>query len=375
MKDPRTERMAKTLIDYSANIQPGDRILLEAETAAEPLVRALFERTLERGGHPHLMINLCGQVTQSGFDDLLLKKANEEQLDYISPFYQMAYEQFESRIRIHSSANTKSLTGVDPEQMAKRAKATQSILEDQFRRGDLGEFKWVTTQFPTLAYAQDAEMSFEAYETFLYKACHVDESDSDPVVYWREVEAEQQRLVEALAGHDKVVVRSPYCDFGVSIKDRVFSNACGHRNMPDGEIFTGPVEESASGWIHFNFPAVYRGSEATGVKLRFEEGKVVDVIADKNQALIERMLNVDAGAGYLGEFAFGTNYGIQSHTKNILFDEKIGGSFHIAFGAGYPQTGSKNKSAIHWDMICDLREESEILLDGDLIYKDGYFQV
>jgi aminopeptidase len=375
MKDQRIDSLARTLIDYSANIQPGDRILLEAEPAAEPLVRALFERTLERGGHPHLMINLHGQVTQSGFDDLFLQKANNRQLEYISPFYQIAYKQFESRIRIHSSSNTKTLSNANPEQMARRAKAVQSILEDQFQRGDRGEFKWVTTQFPTLAYAQDGEMSFEEYETFLYKACHVNDPDSDPVAYWQGVEAEQQRLVDVFKGHDNVLVRSPHCDFSLSIKGRVFINADGHNNMPDGEIFTGPVEESASGWIHFNFPAVFRGSETSGVKLRFEEGKVVEALADKNQALLERMLNVDAGAGYLGEFALGTNYGIQSHTKNILFDEKIGGTFHIAFGSGYPKTGSKNKSAIHWDMICDLRKDSEVLLDGDLIYKDGTFLV
>jgi aminopeptidase len=375
MKDQRIDSLARTLIDYSANIQPGDRILLEAEPAAEPLVRALFERTLERGGHPHLMINLHGQVTQSGFDDLFLQKANNRQLEYISPFYQIAYKQFESRIRIHSSSNTKTLSNANPEQMARRAKAVQSILEDQFQRGDRGEFKWVTTQFPTLAYAQDGEMSFEEYETFLYKACHVNDPDSDPVAYWQGVEAEQQRLVDVFKGHDNVLVRSPHCDFSLSIKGRVFINADGHNNMPDGEIFTGPVEESASGWIHFNFPAVFRGSETSGVKLRFEEGKVVEALADKNQALLERMLNVDAGAGYLGEFALGTNYGIQSHTKNILFDEKIGGTFHIAFGSGYPKTGSKSKSAIHWDMICDLRKDSEVLLDGDLIYKDGTFLV
>jgi aminopeptidase len=375
MKDSRTERMAQTLIDYSADIQPGDRILLEAEPPAEPLVRALFERTLERGGHPHLMINLCGQITQSGFDDLLLKKASPEQLDYVSPIYQLAYDQFESRIRIHSSSNTKTLTNVDPDQMARRSKAIQSVLEAQFRRGDEGEFKWVTTQFPTLAYAQDAEMSFEEYASFLFKACHVDDPESDPVAYWKTVEIEQKRLVDAFEGHDKVVVRSPYCDFNLSIKDRVFINACGHNNMPDGEIFTGPVEESMNGWIHFTFPAIYRGSEVGGVKLRFEDGRVVEATAEKNQPLLERMLNVDAGSGYLGEFAIGTNYGIQSHTKNILFDEKIGGTFHIAFGAGYPKTGSKNKSAIHWDMICDIRTDSEIFLDGELIYKDGAFTI
>jgi len=375
MKDPRIEKMARSLIDYSADIQPGDRVLLEAEPVAEPLLRALFSRILERGGHPHLMINMAGQVSGSGFDDLFLEKANPEQLDYVCPFYKLAYEEFESRIRIHSMSNTKTLTNIDPAKMSRRAKAAQSILEAQFRRGDMGEFKWVTTQFPTFAYAQDAEMSFEEYETFLYKACHVEDLDSDPVKYWLGVKEEQQRLVDIFAGHDEVRVRSPHCDFSLSIKGRVFINACGQNNMPDGEIFTGPVEQSANGWIHFTFPAVSRGTEVDGVKLRFEEGKVVEALANKNQDFLQKMLNVDDNAGYLGEFAFGTNYGIQQHTKNILFDEKIGGTFHIAFGAGYPETGSKNKSAIHWDMICDLRGESEVLLDGELIYKDGHFQI
>ena len=373
MKDPRIERMACTLIDYSTDIQPGDRILLEAEPVAEPLLRELFSRTLERGGHPHLMISMAGQVSGSGFDDLFLEKANSEQLDYVHPFYKLAYGEFESRIRIHSLSNTKTLTHIDPAKMSRRAKAGQGILESQFRRGDQGEFKWVTTQFPTLAYAQDAEMSLEEYEAFLFKACHVDDPDSDPVEFWLGVKEEQQRLVDAFAGHDEVRVRSPHCDLSLSIKGRTFINACGRRNMPDGEIFTGPVEESVNGWIHFTFPAVSRGTEVNGVKLKFQEGKVVEATADKNQAFLEKMLHVDTNAGYLGEFAFGTNYGIQNHTKNILFDEKIGGTFHIAFGAGYPQTGSKNKSAIHWDMICDLRGESEVYLDGELIYKDGHF--
>jgi aminopeptidase len=218
-------------------------------------------------------------------------------------------------------------------------------------------------------------MSFEEYESFLYKACHVDDPDSDPVQYWVDMKKEQQRLADAFTGHDTVIVRSPHCDLSVSIKGRTFINAGGRNNMPDGEIFTGPVEESVNGWIHFTFPAVSRGTEVDGVKLKFEDGMVVEATADKNQAFLQKMLHVDANAGYLGEFAFGTNYGIQHHTKNILFDEKIGGTFHIAFGSGYPKTGSKNKSAIHWDMICDLRGGSEVLLDGELIYKDGNFLI
>jgi aminopeptidase len=375
MADPRILQMARVLINYSAAIQPGDRILLEAEPVAEPLIRALYKYILECGGHPHLIINLTGQVSQSGIDDIFLQNASPDQMDYIPPFYRMAYEQFESRIRIHSMNNTKALSNIDPARIARREKTLQPILEAQFRRGDCGEFRWVTTQFPTLAYAQDAEMCLAEYEDFLYSACHVDDPDLDSFEYWKDVEAKQQRLVEAFAGHDEVVVRCPHCDFRVSVKDRTFINACGKNNMPDGEVFTGPVENSASGWIHFTFPAVSRGVEVDGVKLRFEDGQVLEAHADKNQDFLQEMLHVDSGASFLGEFAFGLNYGVQKYTKNILFDEKIGGTFHIAFGAGYPQTGSKNKSAIHWDMICDLRQESEVLLDGKMIFKDGEFQI
>ncbi len=365
MSDSRVESFAKILVQYSAHIQPGDRGLLEATTAAEPLVRALYEEVLKAGGHPHLALEF------PDFPELYLAAANDEQLDFAPTFLKHAYENFESRIRVHSSANPRALSGIDTRKMARRQKGSASILETQMRRGATGEFKWVTTLFPTEGYAMEAQMSKRAYEDFVYRACHANEPD--PVAYWKKVEAEQARLVEYMKPHNLVTLRGPNVDLSLSVRDRVFMNSCGQHNMPDGEIFTGPVEESVTGWVRFTYPAIYNGVAVEGIELTFEKGRVLSAKAEKNQAYLLQMLESDAGARYLGEFAIGTNFEIDRFTGNILFDEKIGGTFHMALGAGYPETGSKNKSMIHWDMICDMRQDAEIAADGEVFYRNGQF--
>lgn len=373
--DTRVDRMAEVLVGYSTRIEPGDRVLLEGTYLAEPLMRALFKHILLAGGHPHLLVSLEGMTTYSGIDDVFLQYAGEHQLDYGSPFFNLAYENFESRIRIHSVENTKSLMNADRVRMARRAKGVASILKNQLARGDAGEFKWVTTLFPSNAYAQDAEMSLSEFEDFVFSACHVHDPSQDAVPYWEGVSAMQEKIVDAFKGHDEIKVVGPNCDLALSIKGRRFINACGINNMPDGEVFTGPVEDSVSGWVKFSYPCVDSGNEVDGVKLVFSEGKVVEATAEKNQAYLDHMLATDTGSRFVGEFAIGLNYGIQQHTKNILFDEKIGGSFHMALGAGYPETGSRNKSAIHWDLITDMHGDAEIILDGDVVYRDGKFVV
>lgn len=375
MADSRVERLARVLVDYSADIQPGDRVLIEAEPVAEPLVRAVFQRTLEAGGYPQLLLSLAGFVTHTGLDDLFMKFADDAQLDLMPVFYKLAYDTFQSRIRIRSLRNTRALTRVNQERLSRRKKATEAILATQVSRGALGAFKWVTTLYPTSAYAQDADMSLSEFEDFVYAACRVDGAEQDPVAAWEGVRDGQARIIEALSEHDQVILRSPNCDLSLSIKGRTFINACGRHNMPDGEVYTGPVEGSVEGWVRFTYPAIYNTIEVAGVELRFEDGKVVEAKAEKNQGFLQRTLDTDPGARYLGEFAVGTNYGIQRFTREILFDEKIGGTFHLALGAGYPETGSVNKSAVHWDMICDIRQDSEITLDGTVIYKDGAFVI
>ncbi|OGO72208.1 MAG: hypothetical protein A2Z37_13620 [Chloroflexi bacterium RBG_19FT_COMBO_62_14] len=376
MRDPRVEMLARVLVGHSVRVQPRDRILIEGETSASPLIQALFEEILRAGGHPHMLLSLQGvETTQTGLDSSFIRLAGDEQLDFSPTFVKLAYETFEGRIRIHSSSNTMALTNADSERLARRRRALQPILNAQFERGAAGDFKWVTTLYPTQAYAMDAEMSLEDYEDFVYRACHVDGATGEPMAYWRGVEAEQRRVVEALVGHDKLEVRSPSCELDLSIKDRVFLTSFGVHNMPDGEVFTGPVEESVTGWIRFSYPAIYQGHQVRGVELVFKDGQVVEAKAGKNEAFLQEMLATDPGAKYLGEFAVGMNSGITRHTGNVLFDEKIGGTIHMALGAGYPDTGSKNRSAIHWDMVCDMRQGGQIRADGDLIYADGAFHL
>ena len=365
MADARVEKLAEILVDHSAEIKPGDRVAIEATTAAQPLVRALCATILERGGYPHLLLELPDQ------EEILFAHGNDAQLDVIPPFRKMAYDQFESRIRIHSDTNPRALSGVDPARQRRHQKASASILETQMRRGADRSFKWVTTLYPTEGFAIEAEMSLSKFEEFVYHACHADQTD--PVAYWNKVEASQKKIIDRIEGHDQVVLRGPNVDLNLSIKGRKFLNAAGKSNMPDGEVFTGPVEDSINGFVRYSYPAIYSGVLVEGVELTFSDGKVTKAHAEKNQPFLMEMLESDQGARFVGEFAIGTNYEIDRFSHNILFDEKLGGSFHMALGAGYPETGSHNKSIIHWDMICGMQKDSEILLDGEVVYKNGKF--
>jgi aminopeptidase len=370
VSDSRVQKFAKILVEHSARLVPGDRVLIEATTAAEPLVRELFIQIMEKGGHPHPMIALPGMMPFSQ-EEFYLTYARDAQLDFVPTFYKIAYEQFESRIRIHSSTNTRGTTRIDPAKSQRRSKATSVITEAQMRRGAEGKFKWVTTLYPTDAYAQEAGMSLKEYEDFVFNAIHANEDD--PIAYWKGTAVRQQRVIDFLADRDIVTLRGPNVDLSLSIKGRKFMNSTGIYNLPDGEIYTGPVEDSLNGWVKFTYPAIYGGVAVEGAELTFNRGRVEIAKAEKNQEYLIRMLESDEGSRHVGEFAIGTNFDINQFTGNILFDEKIGGTFHMALGAGYPETGSKNKSSIHWDMICDLRTDSEILADGELFYKNGEF--
>ena len=367
MTDKRVIKFARILVDHSAQIVAGDRVLLEGTTASAPLIEALYELIMERGGHPYPLMELPGQK------EIFFQYAAEDQLAHTPIFKKLAYDEFESRIRIHSLTDTRSLSKVDPHKQVALGKAERPILEAQMKRGAAKEFKWVTTLYPTQAYAEEAGMSLKDFEDFVFNAVHADDKTKDPVAYWQNIEKEQERKVELFEGGDEVVLRGPNVDLTLSIKGRKFVNAAGHHNMPDGEIYTSPVEESVSGWVRFTYPAITQGRVVEGIQLEFVDGRVVDAKAQKNEDFLLKMLETDQGARYVGEFAIGTNFEIDRFTGNILFDEKIGGSFHMALGAGYLETGSKNVSQIHWDMICDMRKDSHITVDNAVVYKDGEF--
>jgi aminopeptidase len=369
LADNRVQKFAQILVDHSTKVGPGDKVAITSTTAAIPVVRALYELILDRGGHPHALLDLPGQ------DEILFAHASDDQLDFVPVFHQIAYEDFDILIKIRAEENTRALSGLNPSRQSRRQRALAPLLQAQMRRGADKTLRWMSTLFPTNAYAMEADMGFEEYQNFVFRACHADDGTPNPIAYWQSVEQEQSRIVQRIEGHDKVHVHGPNADLTLSIKGRKFINASGQHNLPDGEIYTGPVEDSVNGWVRFTYPAVHQGRVVEGVQLTFENGKVSEATAEKNQDFLLQMLETDAGARYLGEFAIGTNFQISRFTRSILFDEKIGGSFHMALGAGYPETGSVNKSIIHWDMICDLRQDSEILVDGEVFYRNGDFTI
>lgn len=367
MSDIRVERLADVLVNYSVAVQPGHTVLIQGSPLAAPLLKAIFVRVLEAGGLPMTRIAL------PGLEELLFRHGSDEQIGYVPEPSRIIYKTFDAIISLMSTTNTKALSQIAPEKITLASRAKSDLFETFTARAAAGELRWVGSLYPTDAYAQDAEMGLSEYEDFVYNACLPDLDD--PVGFWVDLSSKQQRIVDWLAGKKTLRVEAEDVSLRMDIAGRRFENCDGKRNMPDGEIFTGPVEDSVEGHVRFSYPTVYQGRRLEGVHLWFERGRVVRATAEKGEAFLLETLDTDPGARYVGEFAIGTNAGITRATGNTLFDEKISGSFHMAVGAGMPETGSVNRSAIHWDMICDMTRGGEIRVDDELMYKDGRFVI
>lgn len=367
MADSRLERMADVITNYSIAVQPGEWVGLRGDVVTLPAIRALYRAVLKAGGHPTLLLS------DDTMSRAFLKEANDDQLSWISPSQALRYEKIDIMVSMLGEQNTRSMTAIDPKRLQARQRATRPLTETFMRRDGDGSLKWTVTQYPTHADAQEANMSLEEYEDFVYGAMllHTD----DPVAEWRKLAAMQQKKIDWLEGKKSIKLSGPNIDLELSVDGRRFLNADGTKNFPDGEIFTGPVEDSVNGWVRFSYPSIVGGRAVSGIELKFENGKVVEASAEENEDLLHAQLDTDEGSRTLGEFAISTNFGIQQFTGNILFDEKIGGTVHMAIGDGYLETGSQNKSAVHWDMICDMRDDSEIHVDGELFYKNGEFVI
>jgi len=366
VRDPRHEKLAKVLVNYSLGIRAGDKFVLRSSPAAAPLVREVYREAIRAGAFPAVRLMI------DGLSEIMLTEGSEEQLQFVSPIDKAEMEYFDASMNIIADVNTKSLSGVDPQRMAMVGQARQPLMARYMERAANDELHWNLTLYPTQAHAQDAGMSLAEYEDFVFGAGLLDEED--PVAAWRKVETEQQKIADYLEGHDEIHIVAPGTDLTYRVGGRKWINACGTHNFPDGEVFTGPVEDSATGYVSFTYPAVYQANEVEGVRIEFESGKAVKAEATRGGEFLNSMLDMDPGARYLGEVAFGLNYGITKFTRNILFDEKIGGTMHMALGRSYPETGGTNESALHWDMIADLRE-GEVHADGELCYKGGKFTI
>jgi aminopeptidase len=332
-----------------------------SETAGEPLVVAVYEALLQKGAFPAV------RLVPEGLTERFFAQGKSHHFTTLTPYQRAVVRHMDASIHIYAESNTRSLSGLDPKRQAQYGKTVRPLAEMRRRK------PWLLTLFPTQAYAQDADMSLEAFEDFVYAATFSDRRD--PIAAWKALSRKQAKLVSRLRGADKIRIVGKGTDLTLSVKGRTFKNSDGsEHNLPSGEIFTSPVESSANGVITYEFPVCQYGREIRGIRLVFRRGRVVEASAEKNEKFLLAMLDSDPGARRLGELGIGTNMRIQRFVKRILFDEKIGGTVHLAVGNAYCETGGKNRSAIHWDMIKDLRDEGAMYVDGKLFMKDGRFK-
>jgi len=367
MSDSRLNKLADVLVNYSTKVREGDWVHIVAGWQALPLVQAVQTQVLRAGGNPSVTLE------SQDLDAAYLAEASEAQLAWTPPLDMHMIKNADAWIIIEAPENTRAMTGIDPARQQARNLAYREWAEIYMKRSATEELNWVMTSYPCQALAQEAEMNLVEFEEFVFQATFVDQGD--PVARWQAVHDEQERLVKWLAGKDVITIRGPQVDIQMSFTGRSFINSDGDQNMPSGEIFTSPVEDSVNGWAQFSYPAVYQGVVVEGARLEFERGQVVNASAEKNEAFLLKMLETDEGARRLGELGIGTNFGIKRFTRNILYDEKIGGSFHLALGNGFEEAGGVNQSAIHWDLITDASQETEMQADGEIFYKNGKFVI
>ena len=363
MGDERVEKVAEILTEYSIPLEPGKTAVVQGSTLAEPLLLAIYERLLRRGVHPYL------RPSFPHAERIFYERANDDQLAYVWEPDLWVMQEIDARYVVIAEPNTKQLSKIDSAKQAAAARARKPILDTFMRRSAAKELLWVGTLLPTEAYAMDAGMSLADYEDFYYGACLLDQAD--PIAEWKAIAVRHQRLVEWLKGRNLVHIEGEGTDLHLEVADRVFEPANGNYNFPDGECFTAPIEDRTRGTVTFSYPAIYNGKSVEGIQLVFEEGRVVSATARTNQDFLTQMLDTDHGSRVLGELGIGTNYGIKQFSGSILLDEKIGGTVHLALGAAYPETGGVNESAIHWDMVCDLRGGGRITVDGEVLMEDG----
>jgi aminopeptidase len=366
MHDPQLDKLADVLVNYSTRVQMDDLVRLSGPPQARPLLVALYRAVLKAGGHPHV------EMIPDELAEIKLKEAGEPQLQFEDPLDLYMVERIDASINVGASENTKALSGTDPKRQALVSQARKKQMTRFLERAALGELHWVYTQLPCQSAAQDAQMSLAEYEQFVFAAGYLDRDN--PAAAWSDFSRRQQKMVDYLNEIEEIRFTTPQgTDLRLSVSGRAWINCDGHENFPDGEVFTGPVETATEGVVRYSFPAVYGGREVSDIRLQFREGRVVDASATQGEEFLFAMLDQDPGARVLGEIALGTNYSVQRYTKNTLFDEKIGGTFHAALGAAYPETGGQNQSGLHWDMVCDLRQGGEVYANGKLFSGNGRF--
>ncbi len=360
------QNYANLLVHYCLEIQPEDKLYVRATTLAEPLVREVFRAAVAAGAVAEVDFEFREQRR------IFLQEARGEQLKYVSPFFRQAMESFDAYLYIRAPFNLRETQNIDKAKSKIRQEAFAEVNKIYFERTATRDLRRSLCQYPTQANAQEAGMSLEEYEHFVFSACKL--YDENPVESWLKVRETQQQIVDFLDQRETVQYKGEGIDITFSTKGRKWINSDGRTNMPSGEVYTSPVEDSVNGVIHFSYPAVYMGHELEGVTLWVKDGYVERWEARRGKDFLDHIFTLE-GTRRFGEAAIGTNYGINRFTKNILFDEKMGGTVHMAIGQSYLQAGGKNQSSVHWDMITDMRNGGEVFADGEKIYENGRFLI
>lgn len=354
LMDSRVQRLADIIVNYSTEVKRGDHVVIRSSPAARPLIEAIYRLVVRHGGHPTI------QLSFDSLSRIFYEEASDHQLDYLNPIQKFTTENADVLISIIAPENARELTHIDAAKIRRARIANRPLQEHIMNNG----VRWLVCNYPTASLAQEANMPGDAYADFLFNATNID---------WSSASAMMHRVKERFDAANEVRIVGTETNLTFRIKDRPGIVCDGKFNMPDGEVFYAPIEDSVNGTIFYELPAIYMGREVSGVRLTFRDGIVTEAEAAHGEELLHQLLDSDDGARRLGEFGIGCNYGITQHTRDILFDEKIGGTVHLALGSAYPESDGTNQSAIHWDMVKDLRHDGKLYLDGELVQKDGRF--
>lgn len=354
MKDLRIEKLSEVLLDHSLKIKEGENLIIRSTSIAKPFIDSIYRNAILRGA------NVFVHTMYGNHGKFFMDNAKEEQFKNLSYMLDGVYDRCDAFLAIEAPENIKNLSNVDPHNNMEYNKNMSPVIKKIMNKN------WVVTNYPCAAFAQEAEMSIEEYEDFLFDAALVD---------YKKMDDDMNKIIKVFDKSETIRIVGRETDLTFSIKGRSGIKCSGQNNIPDGEVYYAPVTDSAEGHIYYEFPLMRYGAQVDGARLQFKNGKIVSAKADKNEDFLNKMLDTDEGARFLGEFGIGLNYGIKKFIKNILFDEKIGGTIHLAAGNAYEDSGGDNESIVHWDMIKELRDCGEIYVDGKLVQKNGVFLI
>jgi len=358
-------KLADIITGYSVEIKEGDLVMVQSSILSAPLIEKIYENLIMKGANVEI------KLEPENISDIYFKYASEKQLKYVSPVRKYSIGKIDIFISIWADYNTKNMNNVDPGRMATRVAANAELNKIFMEREAKGELQWTLAPYPTQAMAQEAGMSLIEYRDFVYGTLFLDKDN--PIEEWKKISKKQEKIADYLNKKSELRFVGEDTDLTLSTKGRKWINCDGKKNLPDGEVFTGPIEDSANGKIRFTYPGIYMGREIEDIKLTFKDGEVIDAKAAKGEDLLKKLLEID-GAKRIGEIAIGTNYGVQRFTKNMLFDEKMGGTMHLALGRAIPESGGKNFSSIHWDILKNMKN-GKIYADGEVFYENGKFLI